>query len=146
MKTIHVLSGYNGKDEKRHCSDGDSSYVTGVFENTLVRLTGIDAPEVRGLSLYYLEKSGFLNRLKKQLREHLEPRLTQNSIQIHKKLGFEAWDFLESILEEEFFDICHLYTFVIFHKYLCNKNLLSIDFANISFLGGDAFGIFFLFY
>lgn len=101
MKTLNVMRGHSPQNQERHCPDGDSSYVTGSFENTLVRLTGIDAFEIKGLSLYYLEKSGFLKRLKKQLREYLEPKLTQQSIQIHKKLGHEAWNFFESILEEE---------------------------------------------
>jgi DNA repair protein RadC len=48
MKTIHVHSGHSPGNPKQHCSDGDSSYVTGSFENTLVRLTGIDAFEVSG--------------------------------------------------------------------------------------------------
>ena len=101
MKTLNVTRGHSPRNPERHCSDGDSSYVTGSFENTLMRLANIDAFEIRGLSLYYLEKSGFLNKLKKQLREHLEPKLTQQSIQIHKELGHETWDYFESILEEE---------------------------------------------
>ena len=101
MKTLNVTRGHSPQNPERHCSDGDSSYVTGSFENTLMRLANIDAFEIRGLSLYYLEKSGFLDRLKRQLREHLEPKLTQNSIQIHKELGHKTWDYFESILEEE---------------------------------------------
>jgi len=101
MKTLNVLRGHSPQTPERHCSDGDSFYVTGSFENTLVRLTGIDAFEVRGLSLYHLEKSGFLKRLNKNLREYLEPKLTTESIRIHKNLGFQARDYFESILEEE---------------------------------------------
>ncbi|MBU7028707.1 MAG: thermonuclease family protein [Theionarchaea archaeon] len=98
---FHVLLGHSGENPERHCFDGDSSYVTGSSENTLVRLLGIDACEVRGLNLYYLRKSGFLNKLDGNLRKHLEPKLTKESIGIHKNLGFEAKDFLESILEED---------------------------------------------
>ena len=98
---FHVLLGHSGENPERHCFDGDSSYVTGSFENTLVRLLGIDAFEVRGLNLYYLRKSGFLNRLDYNLRKYLEPKLTKESIGIHKNLGFEARDFFESILEED---------------------------------------------
>ncbi|KYK34355.1 MAG: hypothetical protein AYK19_12265 [Theionarchaea archaeon DG-70-1] len=101
MKEIHVHLGHSSLDPDKHCFDGDSSYVTGSFENTLVRLLGVDAFEVRGLNLYYLRKSGFLNRLDGELRKYLEPKLTNESIGIHKNLGFEARDFLESILEED---------------------------------------------
>ena len=48
-----------------------------------------------------MKKSGFLNTLEYQLRKHLEPKLTDKSIQIHKDLGFQARDYLNSILEEE---------------------------------------------
>ena len=101
LKTIHVHLGHSPRNPEKHCSDGDSSYVTGSFENTLVRLTGIDAFEVRGLSLHHLERSGFLLRLDKHLREYLEPKLTTESIRTHKNLGFQARDYFESILEEE---------------------------------------------
>jgi len=100
MKGIEVLRGHS-KDPDEHCFDGDSTYVTGSYENTLVRLLGIDALEIRGLSLYYLEKSGFLDTLDRQLWKYLKPKLTDNSIQTHKKLGFEAREYLNSILEEE---------------------------------------------
>ncbi|MBU7027142.1 MAG: thermonuclease family protein [Theionarchaea archaeon] len=98
---FHVLWGHSGENPENHCFDGDSSYVTGSFENTLVRLLGVDAFEVRGLNLYYLRKSGFLYRLDYNLRKYLEPKLTKESTGIHKNLGFEARDFLESILEED---------------------------------------------
>jgi len=101
MKEIHVQLGHSSLDPDKHCFDGDSSYVTGFFENALVRLLGVDAFEVRGLNLYYLRKSGFLNRLDGELRKYLRPKLTNESIGIHKNLGFEARDFLESILEED---------------------------------------------
>ena len=96
---IDVVRGHS-KGPECHCFDGDSVYVTSGA-NVLVRLTGIDAPEVRGMSLYYLKKSGFLNRLNYQLRKWLNPRLTQESIRIHKQLGFKARKYLENILEEE---------------------------------------------
>ena len=98
---MYVQLGHSSKNPEQHCFDGDSSYVTGSFENTLVRLLGVDAPEIRGPNLYYLRKSGFLNGLDGSLRKYLEPKLTNESIGIHKNLGFEARDFLESILEEE---------------------------------------------
>ena len=101
MKEMCVQVGCSSLDPEQHCFDGDSSYVTGSFENELVRLLGIDAFEVRGLNLYYLRKSGFLSRLDYSLRKYLEPKLTNESIGIHKNLGFEARDFLESILEED---------------------------------------------
>jgi len=98
---FHVLLGHSGENPENHCFDGDSSYVTGSVENTLVRLLGIDAFEVRELNLYYLRKSGFLSRLDYNLIKYLEPKLTKESIGIHKNLGFEARDFFESILEED---------------------------------------------
>ncbi|MGD2250048.1 MAG: hypothetical protein PVF58_16710 [Candidatus Methanofastidiosia archaeon] len=52
---MNVLLGHSQKDKKKHCSDGDSVYITGSFHNELVRLLGIDAPEVRGLDLDKLE-------------------------------------------------------------------------------------------
>ena len=101
MKEMCVQLGHSSLDPDKHCFDGDSSYVTGSFENELVRLLGVDAFEVRGLNLYYLRKSGFLNRLDYNLRKYLEPKLTNESIGIHKNLGFEARDLFESILEED---------------------------------------------
>jgi len=98
---FHVLLGHSGDDPEKHCFDGDSTYITGSFENTLVRLLGVDAAEVRGLDLYSLRKSGFFNTLEYQLRKHLEPKLTDRSIQIHKDLGFQTKDYFNSILEEE---------------------------------------------
>jgi endonuclease YncB( thermonuclease family) len=98
---IQVTVGHSKKDPDSHCSDGDSLYITGSFENKLVRLLGIDAPEIRGLNLYYLERSGFLDTIDDQLRQYLQPKLTKESIETHKNLGFEAKDYLESILEED---------------------------------------------
>ena len=83
------------------CFDGDSPYVSGSFENTLVRLLGIDAYEVRGMSLYYLRKSGFLERIDQELKRYLEKKLNTKSIQIHKELGLKGREYLESILEED---------------------------------------------
>jgi endonuclease YncB( thermonuclease family) len=83
------------------CFDGDSPYVTGVFENTLVRLLGIDAFEVRGMSLYSLKKSVFLERLDLELKRYLEKKLTTRLIQIHKELGLKGREHLESILKED---------------------------------------------
>jgi endonuclease YncB( thermonuclease family) len=54
---IRVVLGHASTNPERHCSDGDSLYVTGSAENVLVRLLGIDAFEVKGMSLYYLEGS-----------------------------------------------------------------------------------------
>jgi endonuclease YncB( thermonuclease family) len=101
VKGIKVLLGHSERDPDNHCSDGDSLYITGSFENELVRLLGIDAPEIRGLNLYYLKKSGFLGTLDDQLQQYLQPKLTKESIKTHKNLGFEARDYLESILEED---------------------------------------------
>jgi endonuclease YncB( thermonuclease family) len=98
---IQVTLGHSKKDPDSHCSDGDSLYITGSIENELVRLLGIDAPEIRGLNLYYLRKSGFLDTLDDQLQQYLQPKLTKESIKTHKNLGFEARDYLESILERD---------------------------------------------
>jgi hypothetical protein len=70
---IRVVLGHAKGNPDKRCSDGDSLYVTGSAENVLVRLLGIDAFEVKGLSLYYLEESKFLQRLPVPLQEHLEP-------------------------------------------------------------------------
>jgi len=99
MKQINVILGSTSKDGM-HCFDGDSPYVSGQYENTLVRLLGIDAFEVRGMSLYYLKKSGFLERINQELKRYLEKKLTSRSIQIHKELGLKGREYLESILEE----------------------------------------------
>jgi endonuclease YncB( thermonuclease family) len=98
---IQVTVGHPKKNPDNHCSDGDSLYITGSVENELVRLLGIDAPEIRGLNLYYLKRSGFLDTLDDQLQQYLQPKLTKESIGTHKNLGFEARDYLESILEED---------------------------------------------
>jgi endonuclease YncB( thermonuclease family) len=98
---IRVVLGHAKGNPDKRCSDGDSLYITGSAENVLVRLLGIDAFEVKGLSLYYLEESKFLERLPVPLQEHLEPLLTQKSIRTHKQLGNEASTFLEFIVKEE---------------------------------------------
>ena len=54
---IHVELGHSDKNPDKHCFDGDSSYITGSVENTLVRLLGIDAPEIRGSSIEEGKKS-----------------------------------------------------------------------------------------
>jgi len=41
MKEMCVQVGHSSLDPDKHCFDGDSSYVTGSAENTLVRLIGI---------------------------------------------------------------------------------------------------------
>ncbi|MGD2249461.1 MAG: thermonuclease family protein [Candidatus Methanofastidiosia archaeon] len=97
---MNVLLGHSKKDRKKHCSDGDSVYITGSVHNELVRLSGIDAPEVRGLDLDKLEESKFLYVLDDNLLEYLTPKLTRESIETHKKLGFRAREYLESILDE----------------------------------------------
>ena len=96
-----VFLGHSPYHPKKHCSDGDSTYLSGSFTNHLFRLTGIDAFEVRGMNIDSLLKSGFLYRLEKPLRNYLRPRITEESIEIHKNLGFLATEYLESILEEE---------------------------------------------
>ena len=99
MNTMNVVLGCSPKEPQRRCSDGDSAYITGSFENVLFRLLGVDAPEIRGLNLEKLRKCGFLDTLDVQLRTYLELKLTEESIQIHKELGYKAMDFFESILE-----------------------------------------------
>jgi hypothetical protein len=76
---IRVVLGHASTNPEKHCSDGDSLYVTSSVENILVRLLGIDAFEVKGMSLYYLEESKLLQRLPVPLQEHLKPLLTQKS-------------------------------------------------------------------
>jgi endonuclease YncB( thermonuclease family) len=98
--TMNVLLGHSQKDTKMHCSDGDSVYITGSVCNELVRLLGIDAPEVRGLDLDKLEESKFLYVLDDNLLKYLTPKLTRKSIETHKNLGFKARDYLEKILNE----------------------------------------------
>jgi hypothetical protein len=77
---IRVELGHASTNPERRCSDGDSLYVTSSVENVLVRLLGIDAFEVKGMSLYYLEENKFLQRLPVPLQEHLKPLLMQKSI------------------------------------------------------------------
>jgi endonuclease YncB( thermonuclease family) len=98
---LQVTLGHSKKNPDNHCSDGDSLYITSSVENELVRLLGIDAPEIRGLNLYYLKRSGLLDTIDDQLQQYLQPKLTKESIKTHKSLGFEARDYLESILEED---------------------------------------------
>ena len=98
---IRVVLGHAKGNPDKHCSDGDSLYVTGSAENVLIRLLGIDAFELKGLSLYYLEKSGILEKLPQSLQRHLKPSLTQKSIRIHKQLGNEAGTFLESVVQRD---------------------------------------------
>jgi len=100
MKEITVKRGHAG-NAKAHCFDGDSPYISGSCENVLVRLLGIDAYEVRGLSLYYLKKSGFLERIDPELKKYLEKKLSNRSIHIHKELGYAAREYLESIMKED---------------------------------------------
>jgi endonuclease YncB( thermonuclease family) len=97
---MNVLLGHSQKDRKKHCSDGDSVYITGSVCNELVRLLGIDAPEIRGLNLDKLEESKFLYVLDDNLLEYLTPKLTRKSIETHKNLGFKAREYLENILDE----------------------------------------------
>lgn len=100
MEAINVpLSNLPGN--QRHCYDGDSTYLSGSLENTLARLSDVDAFEVRGMNISYLRKSKFLYRLNFELKQFLEPKLTEQSIRIHKDLRFKARDCLESVLEEE---------------------------------------------
>jgi endonuclease YncB( thermonuclease family) len=86
---------------EKHCSDGDSTYVNGEFENVLFRLMGIDAFEVSKMNIDNLWNSKFLYRLTKSLRNYLKPKLTEESANTHKDLGIQATEYLESILEEE---------------------------------------------
>jgi endonuclease YncB( thermonuclease family) len=97
---MNVLLGHSVHDRTKHCADGDSVYITGSVHNELVRLVGIDALETRGLDLDKLEESGFLHVLDDSLSEYLKPKLTEESIEIHKRLGFKAKEYLESILAE----------------------------------------------
>ena len=98
---FYVSLGHSVRDPGKHCSDGDSPYLSGSFKNTLVRLSGIDAFEIRGLNIQKLLKCGFLYVIDKQLKRFLMPKLTEESIEIHKELGFKATAYFESILQEE---------------------------------------------
>ncbi|MGD2249716.1 MAG: thermonuclease family protein [Candidatus Methanofastidiosia archaeon] len=97
---MNVLLGHSQKDRKKHCADGDSVYITGSFCNELVRLVGIDALETRGLDLDKLEESMAFYVLDDKLLKYLRPKLTEESIETHKQLGFKAKEYLESILAE----------------------------------------------
>jgi endonuclease YncB( thermonuclease family) len=96
-----VSRGHSPRNPLRHCSDGDSPYISGSFNNTLVRLLGIDAFEIRGLNIKKLLECGFLYVVDKQLKRYVMPKLTEESIKIHKELGFKAADYFESILQED---------------------------------------------
>jgi endonuclease YncB( thermonuclease family) len=101
MNEMKVLLGHSPKNSERHCSDGDSVYLTGSFENVVFRLSGIDALEVRGLNIEKLEESGFLDRVDSHLREYVDSKLTDRLVELHKELGLEARGYLESILDGE---------------------------------------------
>jgi endonuclease YncB( thermonuclease family) len=98
---MYVELGCSPRNPEKHCSDGDSCYVSGEFENVLFRLMGIDAFEISGMNIQSLLESKFLYRLEKSLRNYVKPKLTENMIRTHKDLGFQATVYLESILEEE---------------------------------------------
>jgi endonuclease YncB( thermonuclease family) len=98
---LHVSLGHSLRDPEKHCNDGDSPYISGSFKNTLVRLVGIDAFEIRGLDIQKLLECGFLYVLDKQLKWYLMPKLTEESVRTHKELGFRATVYFEDILEEE---------------------------------------------
>lgn len=89
------------RNPQKHRSDGDSIYLKGRFEHVLSRLSGIDAFENRGLNIDHLFKSGFLYRLEKALRYYLWPKLTEDAVETHKRLGVLPTEYLESILSEE---------------------------------------------
>ncbi len=98
---MHVLLGCSPRNPEKRCSDGDSCYVNGKFENVSFRLMGIDAFEVRGLNIQSLLESKFLYKLEKSLRNYIKPKLTDNMVRTHKNLGIQATEYFESILEEE---------------------------------------------
>ncbi|MBU7017160.1 MAG: thermonuclease family protein [Theionarchaea archaeon] len=98
---MYVVLGCSPRNPEKHCSDGDSCYASGEFENVLFRLMGIDAFEVSKINIESLWNSKFLYRLTKSLRNYLKPKLTEESARNHKKLGIQATEYLESILEEE---------------------------------------------
>jgi endonuclease YncB( thermonuclease family) len=101
MEEINVTLGCSPNNPGKHCSDGDSTYLTGEFENVLFRLMGIDAFEICKMNIDNLWNSKFLYRLTKSLRYYLWPKLTEKSVDTHKKLGIQATEYLESILDEE---------------------------------------------
>ena len=101
MIELDVTLGCSPRDPEKHCSDGDSTYLSGRFEDVLFRLEGIDAFEINGMSIEKLMDSRFLYRLTKSLRYYLWPKLTEESVEIHKRLGIQATEYLESILVEE---------------------------------------------
>ena len=101
MNEIDVIRGCSPRDPEKHCNDGDSTYLSGRFEDVLFRLEGIDAFEINGMSIEKLMDSRFLYRLTKPLRYYLWPKLTEESVEIHKSLGYQAREYFESILVEE---------------------------------------------
>ena len=101
MEEINVTRGCSPHSSEKHCSDGDSCYLTGEFEYVLFRLMGIDAFEICKINIDNLWKSRFLHRLTKSLRNYLWPKLTEESVNTHKNLGIQATEYLESILEDE---------------------------------------------
>ncbi|MBU7048456.1 MAG: thermonuclease family protein [Theionarchaea archaeon] len=101
MEEINVTRGCSPYNNEKHCSDGDSCYLNGEFENVLFRLMGIDAFEICKMNIDNLWNSRFLYRLTKSLRNYLWPKLTEESVNTHKSLGIQATEYLESILEEE---------------------------------------------
>ena len=101
MEEINVTRGCSPNNPGKHCSDGDSTYLNGKFENVLFRLMGIDAFEVSKINVESLWNSKFLYKLSKLLRNYLKPKLTEESSRTHKNLGIQATEYLESILEEE---------------------------------------------
>jgi endonuclease YncB( thermonuclease family) len=98
---MYVELGCSPRNPEKHCSDGDSSYLNGEFENVLFRLMGIDAFEICKMNIESLWNSKFLYRLTKSLRNYLKPKLTEESVDTHKDLGIQATDYLESMLKEE---------------------------------------------
>jgi endonuclease YncB( thermonuclease family) len=98
---MYVVLGCSPRNPEKHCSDGDSTYLSGEFENVLFRLMGIDAFEVRGMNIDHLLESKFLYNLDRSLRNYIKPKLTENMMKIHKNLGIQATNYLESFLEEE---------------------------------------------
>jgi hypothetical protein len=48
---LHVSLGHSLRGPGKHCNDGDSHYITGSFNNILVCLSGVDTPEIRGLTI-----------------------------------------------------------------------------------------------
>ena len=51
MEEINVTRGSSPHSSEKHCSDGDSTYLTGKFKNVLFRLMGIDAFEISKMNI-----------------------------------------------------------------------------------------------